>query len=66
MPVLNKIDLPQADVAETRRELAEVGRPPEEVLAVSAKTGEGVTQLIEEVVRRVPPRRANATGRSGR
>ena len=54
--VLNKIDLPQADVAETRRELAEVvGCPPEEVLAVSAKTGEGVTQLIDEVVRRVPP-----------
>ena len=56
VPVLNKIDLPQADVDETRRELAEVvGCPPEEVLAVSAKTGEGVTQLIDEVVRRVPP-----------
>ncbi|HJX75677.1 MAG TPA: translation elongation factor 4, partial [Gaiella sp.] len=56
VPVLNKIDLPQADVDETRRELAEVvGCPPEDVLAVSAKTGEGVTELIEEVVRRVPP-----------
>ena len=56
VPVLNKIDLPQADVDETRRELAEVvGCPPEDVLAVSAKTGEGVTELIEEVVRLVPP-----------
>ena len=42
VPVLNKIDLPQADVDETRRELAEVvGCPPEDVLAVSAKTGRG-------------------------
>jgi GTP-binding protein LepA len=56
VPVLNKIDLPQADVDETRRELAEVvDRAPEEVLAVSAKTGEGVEALVDEIVRRVPP-----------
>jgi GTP-binding protein LepA len=56
VPVLNKIDLPQADVEETRRELAEVvGCTPEEVLAVSGKTGEGVTELVDEIVRRVPP-----------
>ena len=56
VPVLNKIDLPQADVEETRRELAEVvGCAPEDVLAVSGKTGEGVEALVDEVVRRVPP-----------
>jgi GTP-binding protein LepA len=56
VPVLNKIDLPQADVDETRRELAEVvGRTPDEVLAVSGKTGEGVEALVDEIVRRVPP-----------
>ncbi|MGH2636000.1 MAG: translation elongation factor 4 [Actinomycetota bacterium] len=56
VPVLNKIDLPQADVAETGRELAElVGCRPEDVLAVSGKTGEGVTELIEHVIERVPP-----------
>jgi len=56
VPVLNKIDLPQADVDETRRELAEVvACPPEEVLAVSGKTGEGVEALVDEIVRRVPP-----------
>ena len=56
VPVLNKIDLPQADVEETRRELAEVvDCTPEEVLAVSGKTGEGVTELVDEIVRRVPP-----------
>jgi GTP-binding protein LepA len=56
VPVLNKIDLPQADVDETRRELAEVvGCTPDEVLAVSGKTGEGVEALVDEIVRRVPP-----------
>ncbi len=56
LPVLNKIDLPQADVDETRRELAEVvGCPPEEVVAVSGKTGEGVTDLLELIIARVPP-----------
>jgi GTP-binding protein LepA len=56
VPVLNKIDLPWADVDETRRELAEVvGCRPEDVLAVSGKTGEGVTELVDEIVRRVPP-----------
>ncbi|MEX2422140.1 MAG: GTP-binding protein, partial [Actinomycetota bacterium] len=56
VPVLNKIDLPQADAEGTARELAEVvGCALEEILAVSAKTGEGVTALLEEVIRRVPP-----------
>ncbi|HSJ50665.1 MAG TPA: translation elongation factor 4, partial [Actinomycetota bacterium] len=55
VPVLNKIDLPQAQVEETRRELAElVGARPEDVLAVSGKTGEGVTELLEHVIRGVP------------
>jgi GTP-binding protein LepA len=56
VPVLNKIDLPQADVPGTGRELAElVGCDPSDVLAVSGKTGEGVTALIERVIERVPP-----------
>jgi GTP-binding protein LepA len=60
VPVLNKIDLPQADVEETRRELAEVvGCTPSEVLAVSGKTGEGVEALVDEIVRRVPPPRGD-------
>jgi GTP-binding protein LepA len=56
VPVLNKIDLPQAAVEETRRELAElVGCPPGDVLAVSGKTGEGVAELLGAVIDRVPP-----------
>jgi len=55
VPVLNKIDLPQADVHGTARDLAElVGCDPSEVLAVSGKTGEGVTELLETVIARVP------------
>jgi GTP-binding protein LepA len=55
VPAINKIDLPQADVEETRRELAElVGCDPSDVLAVSGKTGEGVEALLERVIERVP------------
>ncbi|HXF58050.1 MAG TPA: translation elongation factor 4 [Actinomycetota bacterium] len=60
VPAVNKIDLPQADPEEVARELAElVGVEPEEVLRVSAKTGAGVRELLEAVVRRVPPPRGD-------
>jgi GTP-binding protein LepA len=56
IPVMNKIDLPSADPVETARELSElVGCDPSEVLSVSAKTGDGVTELLEAVIERVPP-----------
>jgi GTP-binding protein LepA len=56
VPALNKIDLPAAQPDETARELAElVGCQPEDVLRVSAKTGEGVTALLERVIEVVPP-----------
>jgi GTP-binding protein LepA len=56
LPVLNKIDLPAAEPDRVARELGElVGWDPAEVLRVSAKTGEGVTGLLEAVIERVPP-----------
>src|SRR6266702_5602157 len=56
VPAVNKIDLPAADPDETARELAElVGASPEDVVRVSAKSGEGVTELLEAVIERVPP-----------
>jgi GTP-binding protein LepA len=56
LPAVNKIDLPQADVAEAVRELAElVGVPEDDVLRVSAKTGEGVPELLQAVIERFPP-----------
>ncbi|MGV0626665.1 translation elongation factor 4 [Mycolicibacter minnesotensis] len=56
IPVLNKIDLPAADPERYAAELANIiGCEPEDVLKVSGKTGEGVAELLDEVVRKVPP-----------
>ena len=56
LPLVNKIDLPQADPDGASRELAElVGDDPERVLRVSAKTGEGVEALLDAVIERIPP-----------
>jgi GTP-binding protein LepA len=58
VPAVNKIDLPQADVAEAVREAAELtGQPPEDVLRISAKTGQGVPELLAAIIDRVPPPR---------
>jgi GTP-binding protein LepA len=55
IPVLNKIDLPAADPDRYAGEIAHIiGCEPEDVLRVSGKTGEGVTELLDEVVRLVP------------
>jgi GTP-binding protein LepA len=56
VPVLNKIDLPQADVAGTTRQLVELlGFGADEVIPISAKLGTGVPDVLEAVVRRIPP-----------
>ena len=55
IPVLNKIDLPAADPERYAGELAHIiGCEPSDVLRVSGKTGEGVAELLDEVVRQVP------------
>ncbi len=55
VPVLNKIDLPAADPERYAAELAHItGCEPSEVLRVSAKTGDGVSKVLDEVVRQVP------------
>jgi GTP-binding protein LepA len=56
IPVLNKIDLPAAEPDRYAAELAHIlGCEPEEVLRVSAKTGQGVRELLDVVVEQVPP-----------
>src|ERR1700745_1190070 len=56
IPVLNKIDLPAAQPDRYAAELAGIiGCDPAEVLRVSAKTGEGVENLLHEIVRLIPP-----------
>ena len=55
IPVINKIDLPSADIEETRRQIAvELDLDPDAAILCSAKTGEGVEQLFEAVVRHLP------------
>jgi GTP-binding protein LepA len=56
IPVLNKIDLPAADPERYAAEIAHIiGCEPGQVLRVSGKTGEGVPELLDEVVKQVPP-----------
>src|ERR1017187_3896005 len=56
IPVINKIDLPSADIERTREMIEKaVGLPADDALAVSAKTGEGVADILEAVVHRLPP-----------
>ncbi|HMC04870.1 MAG TPA: GTP-binding protein, partial [Actinomycetota bacterium] len=55
IPAVNKIDLPAADPERVSAELSSlIGVSPESVLRVSGKTGAGVIDLLEEVIRRVP------------
>ncbi|WP_158880791.1 translation elongation factor 4 [Amycolatopsis anabasis] len=61
IPVLNKIDLPAADPDKYAAELAHIiGCEPSDVLRVSAKTGAGVRELLDEAVRQVPPPEGDA------
>jgi GTP-binding protein LepA len=56
IPALNKIDLPGAEPERVAGEIGELlGEDPDAVLRLSAKTGEGVTELLEALVSRVPP-----------
>ena len=56
IPCLNKIDLPGAEPERVGEEIADLlGEPGDGVLRISAKTGEGVGEVLEELVARVPP-----------
>ena len=64
---LNKIDLPAADPDRYAAEIEKVlGIPADEILRISAKTGEGVRELLDAVIERVPPPWATPTSRCRR
>ncbi len=63
LPVLNKMDLPQAEPERVIAEIEDIiGIPARDALRVSAKTGEGVEEILEAVIRRIPPPRGNPRG----
>jgi len=56
VPVLNKIDLPSAEPEQVKNEIEEViGIPADEALMISAKTGLGVKDVLEQLVLKIPP-----------
>ena len=55
IPVINKIDLPNADPEKVKQELIDViGFAPDEFIYTSAKTGEGIQELLEAIIDRIP------------
>jgi GTP-binding protein LepA len=55
IPCLNKIDLPGAEPERVAGEVSElIGEPPESILQISGKTGEGVGEVLDELIARVP------------
>ncbi len=56
IPIINKIDLPNAQVDAVKHQIMElIGCAEEEILLVSAKTGQGVEQVVNAIVERIPP-----------
>jgi GTP-binding protein LepA len=56
LPVVNKIDLPQADPDAAAAEIAElIGGDPADVMRISAKTGHGIKAVLDAIVERIPP-----------
>lgn len=63
LPVLNKMDLPQADPEQAKAEIEDViGLDASEAIAVSAKTGMGIEEVLELIVRKVPPPKGDPDG----
>src|ERR1700744_1065585 len=61
IPVINKIDLPSADIERTKEMIEKsVGLPADDAVPVSAKTGQNVADILEAVVHLLPPPKGNA------
>ena len=59
IPVINKIDLPNADIPTVKKQLEDIlAIPSDEAIEASAKAGLGITEILEAIVHRIPPPRA--------
>jgi len=64
IPVINKIDLPSADIPRTREMIeGAVGLDASDAVLISAKTGQGVPDVLEAIVKRIPPPKGNPENR---
>ena len=55
IPVINKIDLPNADIPKVKKELIDtLGFAEDEIILTSAKTGEGIDKLVDAIINRIP------------
>ena len=62
IPVINKIDLPSANIEKTQKELYETfGFNKDEIILTSAKTGEGIKELVEAIIKRIPSPKGDNT-----
>jgi GTP-binding protein LepA len=62
VPIINKIDLPQADVEATAVQIRETARVTDEPVLASAKTGRGTEAVLDSIVSRIPPPKGNPEG----
>jgi GTP-binding protein LepA len=63
LPVLNKMDLPQADPEKVKQEIEEIiGLETDDAVEVSAKSGMGIDDLLEQLVKTIPPPEGNLDG----
>ncbi|HXW89678.1 MAG TPA: translation elongation factor 4 [Terriglobales bacterium] len=64
IPVINKIDLPSADIERTKEMIeGTVGLDASGAILISAKTGQGVADVLDAIVKRIPPPKGNPEGR---
>ncbi|MBQ7141276.1 MAG: translation elongation factor 4 [Bacilli bacterium] len=65
IPVINKIDLPNADIEKVKRELKDtLGFDEDEIILTSAKTGEGIKELLDAIVERIEPPKGNINNKT--
>ena len=64
IPVLNKVDLPSAEVDKVKRQVVElIGCPEDEIILASAKSGIGITEILEAIIREIPAPNGDPNGK---